>query len=190
MSTIPTSATHPSSTTSTPPTLNPSTSTLSLCMITKNEEQFLEQCLNSVKELVDEIIIVDTGSTDKTKEIASKFTDKIYDFQWCDDFSAARNESLKYATQDWILVLDADEVISKEDYQKIKELIQPEIQPEASAYTLIQRNYFQSEDNFGKSTNLNTRLNIKAAGQDEQGFILSKEDIYPESQNTLGWLHT
>ena len=188
MSTIPTSAAHPSSTTSTFSTLTPSTLTLSLCMITKNEEQFLEQCLNSVKELVDEIIIVDTGSTDKTKEIASKFTDKIYDFQWCDDFSAARNESLKYATQDWILVLDADEVISKEDYQKIKELIQPEIQPEASAYTLIQRNYFQSEDNFGKSTNLNTRLNIKAAGQDEQGFILSKEDIYPESQNTLGWL--
>src|SRR3989344_364212 len=113
MSTIPTSATHPSSTTSTPPTLNPSTSTLSLCMITKNEEQFLEQCLNSVKELVDEIIIVDTGSTDKTTEIAGKFTDKIYDFKWCDDFSAARNESLKHATKNWILVLDADEQLDQ-----------------------------------------------------------------------------
>ena len=76
-------------------------------MITKNEEFFLEQCLNSVKDLVDEIIIVDTGSNDKTKDIARKFTDNIFDFEWCDDFSAARNESLKHATGDWILVLDA-----------------------------------------------------------------------------------
>ncbi len=155
-------------------------STISLCMITKNEEHFLEQCLNSVKELVDEIIIVDTGSTDQTKEIASKFTDKIYDFQWCDDFSAARNESLKHAAKDWILVLDADEVISKQDHPKIIQLINSE----TTAYTLIQRNYFQSEDNFGKFNS----LHIKAAGQDENGFILSKDDHYPESQNTLGWL--
>jgi len=77
--------------------------TISLCLITKNEELFLEQCLNSVKDLVDEIIIVDTGSIDKTKEIAKKFTDKIYDFEWCDDFSKARNEFFKYATKDWIL---------------------------------------------------------------------------------------
>ena len=157
-------------------------STISLCMITKNEEQFLEQCLNSVQELVDEIIIVDTGSTDKTKEIAAKFTDKIFDFKWGDDFSQARNESLKQATKDWILVLDADEVISKGDHQKIKELIEQE----AAAYILIQRNYFQSEDNFGKFAN----LNIKAAGQDEQGFILSKGDPYPESKCALGWLPT
>ena len=63
--------------------------TLSLCMIVKNEERFLEQCLNSVKGLVDEIIVVDTGSTDNTKQIAQKFTDKIFNFEWCDDFSAA-----------------------------------------------------------------------------------------------------
>src|SRR3989339_222145 len=78
--------------------------TISLCMITKNEGRYLEQCLNSVKEIVDEIIIVDTGSTDKTKEIAKKFKAKIIDFKWIDDFSAARNESLKHATKDWILV--------------------------------------------------------------------------------------
>ena len=107
---------------------------ISLCIITKNEEVFLEQCLNSVKDLVDEIIVVDTGSTDKTIEIARKFTYYIYDFKWCDDFSAARNESLKYATKDWILVLDADETISKQDHQKILQLTQQNNQ----AYTLIQ----------------------------------------------------
>src|SRR3990167_8792325 len=95
-------------------------STISLCMITKNEEKWLEQCLNSVKEIVDEIIIVDTGSTDKTKEIAKKFNAKFFDFKWIGDFSAARNESLNHATKDWILVLDADETIAKEDLEKIK----------------------------------------------------------------------
>ena len=97
---------------------------ISLCMIVKNEEQFLEQCLNSVRGLVDEIIIVDTGSTDRTKEIAEKFTDKIFDFQWNDDFSAARNESLKHATKEWILVLDADEIINPADHQKIRTLVE------------------------------------------------------------------
>ena len=152
---------------------------ISLCMITKNEENFLEQCLNSVKDLVNEIIIVDTGSTDNTKQIARKFTDKIYDFEWCDDFSAARNESLKYATKDWILILDADEVISKEDHVKIKELI-----VDGQAYTLIQRNYFSSEDNFSKSEG----INVKGTGQ--SSFVYSKDDSYSESKNTLGWMPT
>ena len=65
--------------------------TISLCMIVKNEEKKLERCLSSYAPLMDEIIVVDTGSTDKTKEIASRFTDKIYDFEWINDFSAARN---------------------------------------------------------------------------------------------------
>lgn len=93
-------------------------------MIVKNEEQFLERCLNSAQALVDEIIIVDTGSTDRTKEIAKKFTDKIFDFPWNDDFSAARNESLKHVTKDWVLVLDADEVINSADHQTIQSLVQ------------------------------------------------------------------
>ncbi len=100
--------------------------TLSLCMIVKNEENFLGQCLDSVKGLVDEIIIVDTGSADRTKEIAGRFTDKVFDFEWCDDFSAARTESLRHATGDWILVLDADEVIAKRDHDVIRKLIRDE----------------------------------------------------------------
>ncbi|KLU57495.1 hypothetical protein EL84_02995 [Paenibacillus sp. VT-400] len=93
--------------------------TISLCMIVKNEEQVLGRCLESVKDVVNEIIIVDTGSTDMTLDIARKYTDKIYSFEWVNDFSAARNESLKYATSDYILVLDADEYLEVgADFQK------------------------------------------------------------------------
>ncbi|MBP1907229.1 glycosyltransferase involved in cell wall biosynthesis [Paenibacillus turicensis] len=88
--------------------------TISLCMIVKNEEDVLERCLSSVKDKVNEIIIIDTGSIDDTVEIARKFTDKIFDFKWIDDFSAARNESIKYATSDYILVMDADEYLDNE----------------------------------------------------------------------------
>ena len=84
---------------------------LSACMIVKNEEKFLAQCLNSIKDAVDEIIIVDTGSTDKTVEIAQSFGAKVYHHPWRNSFSEARNHSLSYATCDWILQIDADEAL-------------------------------------------------------------------------------
>lgn len=105
--------------------------TISLCMIVKNEEAILSRCLDTVADLVDEIVIVDTGSTDKTKEIASGYTDKIYDFQWIDDFSAARNFAFSKATKEYIYTADADEVISPENRQKflqLKENLLPEIE--------------------------------------------------------------
>ena len=111
---------------------------ISLCMIAKDEEKYLEQCLNSVKDLVDEMIVIDTGSKDKTKEIAKKFGAKIIGFKWVDNFSQARNESLKHATKDWILVLDADEVLDEEGIEKIKELVAKE---GIDAYSLVQKNY-------------------------------------------------
>lgn len=91
-------------------------------MIVKNEDDVLDRCLSSISDLVDEIIIVDTGSTDKTKEIAEKFTDKIYEFPWIHDFSAARNFSYSKATKDYILWIDADEVIYEEDREKFRKL--------------------------------------------------------------------
>jgi len=98
--------------------------TISLCMIVKNEEDVLGRCLNCALDIVDEIIIVDTGSTDDTKNIAQKYADKIFDFQWIDDFSAARNYAFSKATKDYILWLDADDVILDEDIKKFKELKQ------------------------------------------------------------------
>lgn len=104
--------------------------TFSLCMIVKNEERVLARCLDSLAPLMDEIIIVDTGSTDKTKSIAAKYTDKIYDFTWVDDFAAARNFSCSKATCDYIYVADADEYVSPENVEhlhKLKQCILPEI---------------------------------------------------------------
>lgn len=103
---------------------------ISLCMIVKNEEKVLERCLKSIADLMDEIIIVDTGSTDHTKEIAKKYTDKIYDFEWIDDFSAARNFSFSKATKDYIYAADADEVLDEENREKflgMKQVLLPEI---------------------------------------------------------------
>ncbi len=95
---------------------------LSLCMIVKNEQDCLARALDCVTSFADEIIIVDTGSTDKTKEIARKYTDKVFDFVWCDDFSAARNFSFSKATGDYLMWLDADDVIPTEEQEKIIKL--------------------------------------------------------------------
>ncbi|WP_195251333.1 glycosyltransferase [Romboutsia sp. 1001713B170207_170306_H8] len=95
---------------------------LSLCMIVRDEEDVIKRCLNSVAGVVDEIIIVDTGSIDKTKEIAMDFTDKIFDFKWNDDFSEARNFSFSKSSKDYILWLDADEYFDKENKNKLKTL--------------------------------------------------------------------
>ena len=75
---------------------------ISCCMIVKDEEKVLARCLDSIADLMDEIIIVDTGSTDRTKEIARKYTDKIYDFKWIQDFSAARNYAFSLAKMEYI----------------------------------------------------------------------------------------
>lgn len=93
--------------------------TLNLVMIVKNEERCLAHCLESVKNLVDDIIIVDTGSTDNTKEIALSFGARIYDFIWINDFSAARNFALSKSDSDWNLILDADEYLTKGNRQDI-----------------------------------------------------------------------
>ena len=105
--------------------------TISLCMIVKNEERILARCLDSVADLMDEIIIVDTGSTDRTKEIAARYTDRIYDFEWIDDFSAARTFAFSKARMEYIYSADADEVIDEENrgrFRMLKENLISEIE--------------------------------------------------------------
>lgn len=140
--------------------------TISLCMIAKNEEACLERALRSVQSIVKEIVLVDTGSTDKTKEIAAQFTEKIIDFPWIDDFSAARNESIRHATGDWIIVLDADETIALQDHQLLLELINDH----ADAFLMTQRTY----------TDASTALNFRSSSMDR----------YSESRPFLGWTAT
>jgi GT2 family glycosyltransferase/Flp pilus assembly protein TadD len=96
---------------------------VSLCMIVKNEEQNLADCLSSAADLVDELVVVDTGSADKTKEIACRFGARVFDFPWVDSFSAARNESLRHATGSWIFWLDADDRIDEENREKLRRFL-------------------------------------------------------------------
>ena len=103
--------------------------TISVCMIVKNEEAQLAACLDSLKLIADEIIVVDTGSSDSTKEIAARYTDKIYDFPWIDDFAAARNFAFSKAGMEYIYTADADEVIDEDNirlFRRVKELLPPE----------------------------------------------------------------
>ncbi|MCH5267684.1 MAG: glycosyltransferase family 2 protein [Lachnospiraceae bacterium] len=103
----------------------------SLCMIVKDEEPRLEKCLSTLADVMDEIIIVDTGSSDNTKEIAGKFTDLIYDFSWTGDFSEARNFAASKATGDYIYTADADEYLEPEDQKKLcdlKKVLLPEVE--------------------------------------------------------------
>ncbi|HEY9721266.1 MAG TPA: glycosyltransferase, partial [Oscillatoriaceae cyanobacterium] len=89
--------------------------TLSACLIVRNEAEKLARCLKSLEGRVDEIVVVDTGSTDETVAIAESFGAKVHHYQWCDDFAAARNVALEHATGDWILAIDADEELIVED---------------------------------------------------------------------------
>ncbi|MDD4052558.1 MAG: tetratricopeptide repeat protein [candidate division Zixibacteria bacterium] len=103
--------------------------TVSVCMIVKNEEALLPRCLQSVRELADEIIVVDTGSTDRTMEIARDFGGIVFEYPWQGDFSSARNESIRHATKDWILIIDADEELPAEETAALRFFInQPDIQ--------------------------------------------------------------
>jgi len=117
--------------------------TLSLAMITKNEAAVLAHCLASVRDLVDEMVVVDTGSSDGTVAIAEGFGARIGHFPWCDDFSAARNESLRLCTGDWVLVLDADEAVDVLDHARIRAAIAQKQGARAAGFLLASRNYFR-----------------------------------------------
>lgn len=118
--------------------------TISLCMIVKNEEKVLARCLESIKNIVDEIIIVDTGSTDKTKDIAKTYTDKIYDFEWIDDFSAARNFAFSKASCDYIYSADADEYLDEKNQREfylLKQALIPEVEIVQMVYITKAKNH-------------------------------------------------
>lgn len=123
---------------------------LSLCMIVKNEAKNLPRCLDSVQGVVDEMIVLDTGSTDATPEIARSYGATVVQFEWCNDFSLARNEALKFVLGDWVLVLDADETLAAEFIPMLQKVIQPqstlvvnlvrhEIGATQSPYSLVSR---------------------------------------------------
>jgi glycosyltransferase involved in cell wall biosynthesis len=141
------------------------TDTVSLCMIVKDEESHLAKCLSNIKPLVDEVIVVDTGSNDRTKDIASVFGARVYDFEWKNDYSEARNFSISHASGNWILILDADEIISPKDYDTFKNIVKKN-QEKPVAYSFETRNYTFYANTLGWRPN---------------------DGTYPEQEAGVGW---
>ncbi len=125
---------------------------VSLCLIVKDEEQHLGTCLNAFRDIYDELIVVDTGSTDSTKSIVKEFGTQVFDFEWINDFAAARNFALSKATGDWVMTLDADDAIEKENAVALRKLLEEN----ADGYSVISLPYVyhQSGGNAGNTATL------------------------------------
>ena len=119
---------------------------ITLCMIMRNEEKRLARCLESVKGLYDELIIVDTGSTDRSLDIAKKYNARVLQDPWQDDFSRPRNLGISHATKSWILILDPDEMIDKKDHAQIRQLT---LSKSAVAFRMPTQNYSPSRAELG-----------------------------------------
>ena len=117
---------------------------LSVCMIVKNEEEFILQAINSVKELAHQVVVVDTGSTDRTVALAESLGAEVHHFEWNDNFSDARNASLEYATGDWILILDADEILDPEGNADLARDLNSENQ---LGFRIPLANFMRADDN-------------------------------------------
>jgi len=139
---------------------------VSLCMIIKDEEKYLSRCLASVKPIVDEMIVIDTGSADRSKDIAMTFGARVYDYEWKNDFAEARNYAISKASGEWILILDGDEVISPLDHAHFSKMVKKT--PRAPiAYSITTRNY-------------NKLANIVG--------WMPNDGTYPDEEAAIGWL--
>lgn len=148
--------------------------TISLCMIIRNEEAVLARCLHSAAPIVDEIILIDTGSTDRTKEIARQFTSKVYDFLWQDDFSAARNMSFSKASMEYCLWLDADDIIPEPELDKwlsLKRNLDSEEKPSPDVIMAPYHAAFDPETGSPVFTYYRERLLRRAAGFQWKGRV-------------------
>ena len=125
---------------------------VSVCMIVKNEEKNLPRSLMCFRHLAQEIIVVDTGSTDRTREVALAFGARVFEQTWENDFSKARNYSLDQAQADWILVMDADEVIAPQDFGEIRKIVEKK-KNHNTAWSMASRNYLVSSNAFGWTAN-------------------------------------
>ena len=168
--------------------------TVSLCMIVKNEESCLRRCLESLDGLIDEIIIVDTGSTDHTIEITKEFNAIIKTYQWNNDFAAARNYGLSFATKDWILVLDADEYLRQDDREQLVNALNDF---NYDCYFIKTLNFITSATDKNYMVNLNQRIFKNHKGFKYVGSIHEQVQYFGEPSARLpnkvievGFYHT
>lgn len=141
---------------------------LTACLIAKNEEKHIEPCLRSLNGLVDEIVVVDTGSTDRTAQIAESLGAKVGVFEWCDDFALARNASLELATGDWILWIDADERL---DVDSKTSLISGLVRPHFGGYTIQILNFLNESEQIDQIIHRPCRLFRKLPGVQFEGRV-------------------
>lgn len=132
----------------------PSPVTISLCMIVRNDARVIARCLDSIRHIADEIIIVDTGSTDETLQIAARYTDRIYHFEWTDNAAAARNYAFRLAAKNYILWLDADDVLMEPDQEKLAGLKQT-LDPNIDSVTMKHHLSFDANGNVTSSLRRN-----------------------------------
>ncbi len=158
--------------------------TISLCMIVRDEGQTLGRCLESVAGIADEIVIVDTGSQDDTKGVAAKFTSRVLDFEWVDDFAAARNYSFTSATMDYLLWLDADDVLLPADRAKLLDL-KGTLNSEIDAVSMLYHTNFDASNNVTRSTR---RLRLVKRSKNFTWVGVVHEDL--ESANPYQYLNT
>lgn len=184
---------------------------ISVCIITKNEAEHLDKCLKSLSAYPFEIIVVDTGSSDNSKEVARKYTDKVFDFEWINDFSAARNFSISRASHNMIFVLDTDELLVEFDLDKIQQLIAEhpksvglikrldyfEIDGEKHCQTtiidrLFNRKYYHYERPIHEilvpTANLSTASYTLPIVADHFGYIGTAEKLYEKSMRDINLL--
>ncbi|MED0984859.1 glycosyltransferase [Bacillus paramycoides] len=159
--------------------------TISLCMIVKDEEDYLPLCLESVRHIVDEIIIVDTGSSDRTISIAESYGARVISYLWQYDFAAARNRGLQEAVGDWILWLDADEQLDPQEGKKLKELL---TRDEINKYCIESIQFIlinHMEDNFVEKVSIprmvRNRPEYRFEGKIHEQIISSVLRLYPKS---------
>ncbi|MBW2108688.1 MAG: glycosyltransferase, partial [Deltaproteobacteria bacterium] len=158
---------------------------ISACLIVKNEESCLENCLNSVEPYVDELIVVDTGSTDGTVKIAEKHGARVYHHPWQDDFSLHRNQSMSYATGDWMLIIDADETLTSVSGGRLREVVR-----EATAHAILFKVVNYSADGAVLSLLSSPRLFRNYVGCHYKG-IVHNQACYPgpPEESTLNIYH-
>ncbi len=135
-----------------------SSQTVSLCLIVRNEESNLARCLNSVHDLFHEIIVVDTGSTDRTCEIAKEHGARLIEFPWCDDFSAARNKFLDHATGNWIMWMDADDILPANQREPLRNLLNSLDETPRAYHFWVNSPKDQSEEQAGSNSLTQIRL--------------------------------
>ena len=184
---------------------------ISVCIITKNEAENLDKCLKSLSPYPFEIVIVDTGSSDNSKEIARKYTNKVFDFEWINDFSAARNFSISRASHNMILVLDTDEFLVEFDFDQVQQLMSEhpksvglikrldyfETDGERHCQTtiidrLFNRKYYHYERPIHEilvpAANLSTTSYTLPIVADHVGYIGSADKLYEKSMRDINLL--